>query len=210
MAKIHALVGTVTAGGVDGDRISEGATTISNVGGAPAGATSLTATDPAKLTGLTKLMVGSGANREIVTIASIVGSTVNFTPALINAHAQNELLHYPFLWSLNANGGQEAIIKFALRCDVGNKTSGDVVTTLFHVVLATPDVDQTVKFAIALDNGTGVPGAFGAWGAGLTLINPIIGATNTLIHVKAKCLDGETLQSDISTKIKVDTSVVSA
>lgn len=205
MGKLHAYVGTVTSGGTNGDRISEGPTTVS--AGVTAGTAYVDAVDITKLQGLTKLMVGTGANKEIMTIQTIVGNRVNFTGALTKDHTSGETLHYPLFASLNANGGEQKTIAIALRTDTGYITSGNITLDLVDVLVDAND--QTLKFALAPDNA-GLPGAFGAWGADLVLTNPAIGNTNKLFHAKIMCTDNETLQNDVSVKLNVTVDIVSA
>jgi hypothetical protein len=83
---------------------------------------------------------------------------------------------------LNATANEvSADQKLAVRCDAGYVTSGN--TTI------TPTGTNAAKWALAPNNG-GVPGAYGAYGAALTIAT-VIDATNTLFFAKAKATSDE-------------------
>lgn len=95
---------------------------------------------------------------------------------------------------LNATNNEEsAPIKLAVRCEAGYTTSGD--TTI------TPTGTTAAKWALAPDNGD-APGAWGAYGAALTISTAIV-ATNTLFWAKAKATSDETPTNDASVKLQV-------
>ncbi|BAF60385.1 hypothetical protein PTH_2204 [Pelotomaculum thermopropionicum SI] len=105
----------------------------------------------------------------------------------------------PISVTLNATNNEEsAAIKLALRCDTGYQTNGDVTIALVGTTAA--------KWALAPDNA-GSPGTFGAYGAYLTLTNPVIGATNKLFWAKAKATSDETPVNDTTVDLQVTATI---
>jgi hypothetical protein len=88
-------------------------------------------------------------------------------------------------------------IKMAVRCDAGYLTVGN--TTI------TPTGTTAAKWALAPDSA-GSPGAFGAYGAALT-VSSVINATNTIFWVRAKATSDENPVNDVSVDLQIDATI---
>lgn len=99
-----------------------------------------------------------------------------------------------------ATNEESAAVKLAIRCDTGYQTAD--TTTI------TPAGTTANKWALAPDNA-GTPGAFGAYGAPLTLASGI-GTTNKLFWAKAKAASSESPTNDTSVSLYVTCSAITA
>ncbi len=98
---------------------------------------------------------------------------------------------------LNATQNQEsAAIKLALRCEAGYQTAAGEDTVV------TPTGPTAAKWALAPDNA-GVPGAWGNYGAALT-ISSVIDDINTIFWAKAKATSDEGPINDTTVDLQVD------
>lgn len=91
-------------------------------------------------------------------------------------------------------------VKLAIRCEANYETSGN--TTI------TPTGTSAAKWALAPDD-EGSPGAFGAYGAVLT-ISSVIDDTNTLFWVKAKATSGEIPTNDTTVDLVVSATITAS
>lgn len=101
----------------------------------------------------------------------------------------------PISVTLSATNNEESSpIKLAIRCDIGYQTVTDTIIT--------PDGTTAAMWALAPADGV-----FGEYGAALTITDTIT-ADNTIFWAKAKAVDSEAPQTDVSVGLSVSYSVL--
>ena len=107
----------------------------------------------------------------------------------------------PVSVTLNATNAETAIVKCALRCESGYKTSGNTVITFTGT--------STAKWQIASDNNyaDATAAAAATFATSLT-ISTAINATNTIVWLKALSSADESPANDTTADLQVDTTVV--
>lgn len=104
--------------------------------------------------------------------------------------------------NLKANTNEiSAAIKLAVRCDAGHVTTGDVAVSII-------DSGGVDKWSLAPDNA-GAPGAFGAWGAGLSITGPV-SDVNAIFWARARAVDTEEPVNDNSVQIRAEAEIAAA
>ena len=107
----------------------------------------------------------------------------------------------PVSVTLNATKAETAIVKCALRCDTGYKTSGDTKITFTGT--------SSTKWQIAADNSYADATAAAAATFATSLTIPTaIDATNTVVWLKALSSADESPANDTGTDLQVDCTVV--
>ena len=107
----------------------------------------------------------------------------------------------PVSVTLNATNSETAIVKCALRCETGYKTSGDTKITFTGTSAA--------KWQVAADNSyADATAAAAATFASTLTISTSIAATNTVVWLKALSSADESPANDTGTDLKVDCTVV--
>ena len=108
----------------------------------------------------------------------------------------------PVSVTLNATKAETAIVKCALRCETGYKTSGDTKITFTGTSAA--------KWQVAADNSyaDATAAAAAATFASTLTISTSIAATNTIVWLKALSSTDESPANDTTADLQVDTTVV--
>lgn len=107
----------------------------------------------------------------------------------------------PVSVTLNATKAETAIVKCALRCETGYKTSGDTKLTFTGTSAA--------KWQIAADNSyADATAAAAATFASTLTISTSIAATNTIVWLKALSSTDDSPANDTAADLQVDTTVV--
>ena len=107
----------------------------------------------------------------------------------------------PVSVTLNATKAETAIVKCALRCETGYKTSGDTKITFTGT--------NAAKWQVAADNSYADATAAAAATFATSLTIPTaIDATNTIVWLKALSSTDESPANDTGTDLKVDCTVV--
>ena len=107
----------------------------------------------------------------------------------------------PVSVTLNATNAETAIVKCALRCETGYKTSGDTKITFTGT--------NAAKWQVAADNSyADATAAAAATFASTLTISTAIDATNTVVWLKALSSADESPANDTGTDLKVDCAVV--
>ena len=107
----------------------------------------------------------------------------------------------PVSVTLNATKAETAIVKCALRCETGYKTSGDTKTTFTGT--------STAKWQVAADNNyaDATAAAAATFATSLT-ISTAIDATNKVVWLKALSSADESPANDTGTDLQVACTVV--
>ena len=107
----------------------------------------------------------------------------------------------PVSVTLNATNAETAIVKCALRCDTGYKTSGDTKLSFTGT--------SSTKWQVASDNNyaDATAAAAATFATSLT-ISTAIDATNTIVWLKALSSADESPANDTTTDLQVDCTVI--
>jgi hypothetical protein len=201
---LHIRQNNPTAGGTDGQLVSETITTTLTANNT-IGDTSIAV---ANSFGLTAGMVIKLSDTESTTISAVSGNTLTVS-ALTATHVSGDTVinasagTNPIMFNLTSTstGTESSAMKLAI-CTLP-LTINSVVTNYVtgDVAVLTPMGTAGVEWALALDN-SGVAGTWGAYGAALTI--PLgVGATNTIFWIKAKVLANEAAQNDVTVKLNI-------